>query len=254
MSDLPTLVALSFAMGFSIFLSMPVVLRKSMASRTITLLNAAAIGILVFLLGDIFSDVAPTIYSNPSSTYLADPTYAATFAAAVVACFLVLYAAEHRSRGASHSPNGMALVVALAIGFQNLTEGLVFGTAWAAGTVGLSIVVFLGFFLQNITEGFPITSPLLGRGDRRVGPIALFFLVGAAPTVIGGVGGYFYNSTLLNLIFDAFAIGAILYSVLPMLRIAFRPADPPEPTYRKQRLVYLGVLLGFVLGFAVNAL
>jgi hypothetical protein len=51
------LVALSAVMGLSIFLSMPIVFRKAMSSRTITLLNSAAIGILVFLLADLFLDV-----------------------------------------------------------------------------------------------------------------------------------------------------------------------------------------------------
>lgn len=254
MADLPTLVALATAMGFSIYLSMPIVLRKSYGSRTVTLLNAAAIGILLFLLADLFLNVGPTIYSSTSSVYLANPGYAIAFVAAVGGCFLVLFATEHRSRSSALPPTGIALIVALAIGFQNLTEGLVFGSAWAAGAVGLSVVVFLGFFLQNITEGFPITAPLLGRVDGRTGLVAGLFLIGGLPTLIGGVGGYYYNSALLDLIFAAFAIGAILYSILPMLRVAFRPADPPATTYTKQRLTYLGVLLGFLLGFLVNAL
>lgn len=254
MADFPTLVALAAVMGFSIYLSMPVVLRKKYGSRTVTVLNATAIGILLFLLADLFLDVGPTIYSSSGNEYFANPTYALAFLVSVSACFLVLFAAEHRSRSASLSPASMALVVAFAIGFQNLTEGLVFGALWAAGAVGLSGVVFLGFFLQNITEGFPISAPLLGRASERAGVVALLFLVGGLPTLIGGVGGYFYNSALLDLVFAALAIGAILYSLLPMLRIAFRPAEPPASTYAKQRLVYLGVLLGFAVGFAVNAI
>jgi zinc transporter, ZIP family len=251
MSSFPILVVLSFAMGFSIFLALPIVLLKAARSRTMTLLNAAAIGILVFLLADIFADVAPLIYS--SGGYVANGKFAVAFFLAVAFCFGLLFLFEHRGRGATMTPLTTALIVAIAIGFQNLTEGLVFGAAWAAGAVALSTVVFVGFFLQNITEGFPITSPLLGRNDRRVGLIAGFFLVGGVPTIIGGIAGYFYNSSFLIVIFDALAIGAILYCLLPMLRVALRPADPPEATYVKQRLVYLGVLIGFLIGFAVNA-
>ena len=148
----------------------------------------------------------------------------------------------------------MALIIALAIGFQNLTEGLVFGAAWAAGTVGLIGVIFVGFFLQNVTEGFPITSPFFGKAERRVGLLALFFLVGGLPTIAGGLVGYYWASTYLDILFDGLAIGAILYVILPMLRIAFRPADPPDATYLKQRLTYIGILAGFLIGFAVNAL
>ena len=254
MANFPELVALSTVMGLSIYLSLPVVLHKRMASRTITLLNSAAIGILVFLLADIFSDAAPVIYSNSSNLFVANATYAIAFSVAVVGCYLVLFATEHRSRGTKATPMSLALIVALAIGFQNLTEGLVFGASWAVGAVGLSTVVFVGFFLQNVTEGFPIAAPLLSQSDRRVGVLAMFFLIGGLPTIIGAVAGYFYSNTLFNLVFDALAIGAILYSILPMLRTAFRPAEPPDATYVKLRLTYLGVLLGFMVGFLVNAI
>ena len=252
MSNLPVLVVLSFAMGFSIFLALPVVLLKASRSRTVTLLNAAAIGILVFLLADIFSDVSPLIYS--SGGYVANGGFAVAFFVAVAACFGLLFAFEHRGRGAAMTPLTTSLVVAIAIGFQNLTEGLVFGAAWAAGAVALSTVVFVGFFLQNITEGFPITSPLLGRSDRRLGLISAFFLVGGVPTIVGGIAGYFYNSAMLVVIFDALAIGAILYCILPMLRVAFRPLDSADAAVRRNQLVYLGAMVGFALGFAVNAI
>jgi len=254
MANFPELVILSAIMGLSIYLSLPIVLAKSLASRTITLLNAVAIGILVFLLADVFSDASTIIYTNPASPYLADPEYATAFVVASIACFVVLFFAEHRSKESTLSPRGLALVIAAAIGFQNLTEGLVFGAIWAVGIVGLLTVIFVGFFLQNVTEGFPITAPLLGKNERKIGILAALFLVGGLPTVLGGILGYFYNSPLLDVTFDALAIGAILYCILPMLRVAFRPAETPTASYAKQRLIYLGILAGFVLGFLVNAL
>jgi uncharacterized membrane protein YfcA len=78
--------------------------------------------------------------------------------------------------------------------------------------------------------------------------------VGGLPTILGSVFGYFYNNDLLDVTFDALAIGAILYCILPMLRSAFRPADTPQASYFKQRLTYAGVLAGFALGFLVNLL
>ncbi|HXY46536.1 MAG TPA: hypothetical protein VEK13_01375 [Thermoplasmata archaeon] len=254
MANFPLLVALATLMGLSIYISMPIILMKSSRSRTMTVLNAAAIGILIFLLADVFSDASTIIYTNATSSYLASPGYAITFGVAVAVCFVALYLIEHRSRNANLTPTMMALIIALAIGFQNLTEGLVFGAAWAAGTVGLIGVIFVGFFLQNVTEGFPITSPFLGKTERRVGLLSLFFLVGGLPTIAGGLVGYYWASAFLDLVFDALAIGAILYCILPMLRIAFRPADPPDATYLKQRLTYVGILAGFLIGFAVNAL
>ncbi|MGA8664312.1 MAG: hypothetical protein WB809_04490 [Thermoplasmata archaeon] len=252
MANFPGLVVFSAAMGFSIYLSLPIVLAKSFRSRTVILLNAVAIGILVFLLADVFADAATIIY--PSGSYVANWSYASVFVVGVAACFVLLFFSEHRSEGAALSPRALALVVAGAIGFQNLTEGLVFGATWAAGIVGLWAVIFLGFFLQNVTEGFPIASPLIGKNERRIGVLVALFFVGGIPTVIGSVVGYYYNSSILDVTFDALAIGAILYVVLPMLRSAFRPADTPSASYLKQRLTYAGVLAGFLIGFLVNAL
>jgi zinc transporter, ZIP family len=253
MGNVPLLVLFASAMGLSIFLSLPIVLAKSYASRTMAFLNAAAIGILIFLLADVFSDAAVVIYTNPLSPYLADTGYAVAFVLAVVLCFLLLFGVEHRSSSKSLTPTMTALIVALAIGFQNLTEGLVFGAFWALGAVGPLTVVFVGFFLQNVTEGFPIAAPLLNRSERRIGLLVAFYLIGGLPTIIGGIAGYYYTNNLLLVIFDALAIGAILYCILPMLRQAFRPSDDPRATYVKQQLTYLGILAGFAVGFLVNA-
>jgi zinc transporter, ZIP family len=253
MDRLLELLGLSAAMGLAIYLSLPVVLYKATGSKSVTFLNAAAIGILVFLVADVFADAATLLYTNPTNPYLASPIRVAYFVAAVGGSFGALYVIEHSSREAL-SPAKMALMIAAAIGLQNLTEGLVFGEFWAIGSLGLSTVVFVGFFLQNVTEGFPITSPFLARSDVKLGPVALIFLVGGLPTVLGAVGGYFYTSTTVELVFDALAIGSILYAILPMLRIAMRPATPPETTYVRQRLLYAGVIVGFLVGFLVNAI
>jgi len=251
MANFPELVGLSAAMGLSIYLSLPIVLRKAAGSRSVALLNAAAIGILVFLLADIFGDAMMTLY--PNGSYVANAADVLYFVVAVAGSYGTLYLFEHRSREGL-TPTRMALLIAAAIGFQNLTEGLVFGAFWAMGSIGLSTVIFLGFFLQNVTEGFPITSPFLARSDFRLRTVALIFLVGGLPTVFGGIAGYFYSNATVDLVFDSLAIGAILYSIVPMLRVAMRPAVPPESTYLRQRLLYAGLLAGFLVGFLVNAI
>ncbi|MCI4328942.1 MAG: hypothetical protein L3J86_05095, partial [Thermoplasmata archaeon] len=55
---------LTAVMGLSIFLSLPVILHPRSQGRVGVLLNAAAIGILLFLLADIFGIVAPLIASS----------------------------------------------------------------------------------------------------------------------------------------------------------------------------------------------
>jgi len=256
MSDFLLFMGLTAAMGLSIFLSLPVVYSKRAQGRWAVGLNAAAIGILVFLLADIFSNVSPILYP---SGYVANLEYSIIFGVAFVGAFLGLYAVDNLSRGfataAEGGPRVTALIIALGIGLQNLTEGLVFGVNWTAGTVGILAVVFVGFFLQNVSEGFPIASPFLGRPERRGFPMMVgLFLIGGVPTLLGGAIGYYWSSNLFLLTFDALAIGAIAYVVLPMLRVAFRPLESKDAAMRRNRLVYLGVMIGFVLGFAVNAI
>jgi ZIP family zinc transporter len=262
-----TFLLLVSVMGLSIFLSLPVILTKAARSRTVTFLNAAAIGILLFLLADIFGDIAPLIAS--STAYLTLPSLDVVFVVSVAGVYAALYAIDQGSRpglirtteggGTSSSEKGrydpqrLALLIAVGIGFQNLTEGLVFGSAWSQAAVGLVAVIFLGFFLQNVTEGFPIVSPYLGEASRPVAVLASFFLIGGIPTIIGGAVGYYYNSSFLDVLFDSLAIGAILYVLLPMLRVAFRPLDDAVAAHRRNRLVSFGLLVGFLIGFLVNA-
>lgn len=264
MGDFLIFMALTAAMGLSIFLSLPIVYSKRAQGRWATGLNAAAIGILVFLLADVFSDVSPILYP---SGYVANLDYSIAFGVAFLVAFLGLYVVDNLPRSAprglgadtapevDRGPRRTALIIALGIGLQNLTEGLVFGVNWTLGALGILAVVFVGFFLQNVTEGFPIASPFLGTKARRGLPLmAGLFLVGGLPTLLGGAIGYFWSNDLFLVIFDALAIGAIGYVILPMLRVAFRPLESREASVRRNQLVYLGVMVGFLLGFAVNAL
>ncbi|MCI4368736.1 MAG: hypothetical protein L3K09_04155 [Thermoplasmata archaeon] len=252
MADFLQLLVVSAVMGASIFLALPVVLKKSMGSRTIAFLNAGAIGILIFLVGDVFSNASVIIFPNG---YVGDRSAIALFLLGIVASFLVLFALERRSPDREQvRPASLALVVAFAIAFQNLTEGLVFGATWALGITGVLFVIFAGFFLQNVTEGFPIAAPFLGSDRPPVGLLASYFLLAGVPTVLGSAAGYYWNSPNLDVLFDALAIGAIVYAILPMIKMAFRPAETREETRTRQDLVYLGVIAGFAIGFLVNAI
>lgn len=257
MGDFPLFILLASVMGLSIFLSLPVVYSKRAQGRWAVGLNAAAIGILVFLLADVFSDVSPILY--PGGSYVSNLGDSFLFGVAFLAAFVGLYVIDNLpSRAASVGEGGprvTAMIIALGIGLQNLTEGLVFGANWVKGTLGILAVVFVGFFLQNVTEGFPIASPFLGTPARRsAAMMAGLFLIGGLPTIVGGAIGYYWSSNLFLILFDALAIGAIAYVILPMLRTAFRPLDSREAAVRRNRLVYVGVMVGFLIGFAVNAI
>ena len=254
MGDFALFMVLTAVMGLSIFLSLPIVYSKRAQGRWAVGLNAGAIGILMFLMADVFSDVSPILYP---SGYVADLGYTVAFLVAFLVAFGGLYVVDNlpaRTATADTGPRTTALIIALGIGLQNLTEGLVFGVNWTAGALGVLAVVFVGFFLQNVTEGFPIASPYLGSGTKsRVSTMFGLFLIGGLPTLLGGAIGYYWSSDLFLVIFDALAIGAIAYVILPMLRVAFRPLATRELSVARNRLVYLGVMLGFAIGFVVNA-
>jgi len=245
--DFAETLVLSVIMGLSIYVSLPIVLHSRMSGRPTRLLTAIAIGILIFLMGDVFAGAAASLHDGSLYGYGSSLMYDAVFAAAFAGGFLVLYLAESRSKEGL-TPAELALVIALGMGFQNLTEGLVFGSlSVAVGLSGAALAVLVGFIFQNITEGFPIASPFLGRPERKTGLMMVLFLIGGIPTIVGGAVGFFYNSVLLDLAFDGIAIGAILYAILPMLKALLR-----EPSLDLQRLSYFGIFIGFLLGFLVN--
>jgi zinc transporter, ZIP family len=247
MSDFWVMLALSGIIGFSIYLSLPVVLHKKAGEMTRALINSAAIGILVFLIADVFVDVNG--FTANGANYALD----FAFLSSVAVAYLLLYGAENRSREKSAlTPQQTALIIALGIGFQNLTEGLVFGASYySAGFAALTAVVFVGFLLQNVTEGFPIASPFTGN-NWKVGQILGLFFIGGIPTVIGGAVGFFYDSVSFNIVFDGVAIGAIVYVILPMIKSCFRSTGSAELDLTKQRFVYIGMLIGFLVGYLVN--
>lgn len=244
MTHFSELIILTIIIGFSIFISFPIVYAKKLNRKALTLLTALAIGILFFLLADIFGDVAATIY--PAGSYVANATLSALFIVSMSASFLFLYGLQNRRKSdGTFNPMHVSIIVAIAIGFQNLTEGLVFGATWAIGLSSLAVVIFVGFVLQNFTEGFPIVSPFLGSSKPRGFVLSLLFLVGAVPTIFGSLLGYFYSNVYLNVVFDALAIGSILYVLLPMLKSVFS-------TIGANSEIYLGLLGGFLVGFLVN--
>jgi ZIP family zinc transporter len=237
----------SAIMGLSIFVSLPVVLRMRTTNMANRLLLAAAIGILIFLLGDVWGDASMIMFNGSLFGYGSSSYYDGIFTLALAIGFLGLYYSEHRKRS-NLSPPQTSLIIALGIGFQNLTEGLVFGAlAVTIGLSGAALVVLVGFIMQNITEGFPIASPFLGEKDRNLLQMSAFFLVGGIPTIAGGALGFFYSSNAFTVLFDGLAIGAILYAVLPMFKTMFRDSD-----HASQRVTYMGIFVGFLVGFLVN--
>ncbi len=245
-------VLLSAIMGLSIYISLPIVMSKNLGQRRDMLLLAVAIGILIFLIADVFVDAAASLYNGSLYGYGSSPGYDAVFAVSVAVGFGLLLFAGHRGKR-TLTPAQLALIIAVGIGFQNLTEGLLFGSLGATiGLAGATLVVLVGFILQNTTEGFPIATPFSGaNGERRknLGIIVAALMVGGLPTILGGAIGFYYNSVVFDMVFDGLAIGTMLYVILPMLRSLLRDPDPAA-----LRVAYGGIFVGFIVGFLVNLL
>jgi ZIP family zinc transporter len=238
---------LSAIMGLSIFITLPIIAGKGMRDNTAKFLGSVAVGILIFLIADVFTDSAGIMYNNTLGGYGTNGFYDAVFSLSLIAGFVALYFTETHWKN-SGSPYMLSFFIALGIGFQNLTEGLVFGSSYnSIGLVGITLVILVGFILQNMTEGFPIAAPFIGKTGQRMIPMVLLFLIGGLPTIIGGGIGYFYSSTVLDLMFDGLAIGAMFYVILPILRSLLRNSESAAI-----KSVYMGAFLGFFLGFLVN--
>ncbi len=243
--------ALALLMSFSVFLSMPLIFYKKLDLKKTLFFNAIAIGILVFLLMDIYGDVSAA-FGNGTLASLPVLIFLIVFAAAFA--FFVMPKA---SRDPEENPRRTSILSAIGIGLQNLTEGLLFGSAASAGLLSIYAVSVIGFTFQNMTEGFPIVAPLLASGHRiKKRFVSFAFLLSGLPTLIGTfVGLVFFSSTAI-IIFDALASAAILYVVLVLFHVNIirgRVEDRKE----QDRLVwrtYIGILAGFIAAFIVNYL
>ena len=74
---------LSTIMGLSIFISLPIVLHKRTSDMANRLLLAAAIGILVFIMADVWGDAAMILFNQSLYGYGSSPYYDGIFTAAL---------------------------------------------------------------------------------------------------------------------------------------------------------------------------
>ena len=184
--------------GFTIFLGLPLGRLRHPALRVRAVLNAVAIGILVFLLFDVLGHAnepvkdALTAATAGRGFWWRFAGLAAVFAAGVGSGLigLVYYdrwiirrtesgpsesdtaksAELAGSRLAAWSPaRRLALLIAVGIGLHNFSEGLAFGQSANKGVVSLALLLVIGFGLHNTTEGFGIVGPLAAETSSRRG-------------------------------------------------------------------------------------
>jgi ZIP family zinc transporter len=216
-----TTVALGAIAGFTIFLGLPIARARSFSPQAVSLLNALAIGILLYLVVEIAQNAIAPIAQSVTAWHHGRVAFPATMIAAFVGGLLAGLvglgsAATHFTKRAAehaHSPVVLAAVIAVGIGAHNFGEGLAIGASAAAGATAIAVSLIVGFALHNATEGFGIAAPLVGRVVPTWAQIGLAGLIAGGPTFLGTIVGYQFYSPTLSVLFLAVAIGALVFVI-----------------------------------------
>jgi len=277
----PQLLLLGAIAGFTIFLGMPLAVLQSASSRRKGFLNAVAIGILVFLIIDVFghawstaSGAATAAYLGKSSAGGAITDLFAVFGGTAIGLLgLVVYEAKYMTKVTAVVPKQpeaiesslgggprtlqtqhlgeasayrLAMMIAIGIGAHNFSEGLAIGQSYAAGSMGLALILTIGFGAHNATEGFGIASPLTLLAKRpSVKFLATVGLVGGGPTFVGTlVGSLVGVSDFTYILFLSMAGGALVY--VSMLMYSSGRRQTANGT------LMFGVFVGLCAGFLTD--
>ena len=233
--------------GFTIYLSLPFGRLETTSTRFRVALAMFSVGVLAFLLVDVFEHALETIehsvedyaageksFSDPLSLivlilagftagtaglatlerWMRPPPPPPPIAGGAVDALTVEEAQRLTSDSERHRKHALQLgmTIAAAIGLHNFAEGLAIGVSASTGEIALATVLIIGFALHNATEGFGIVGPL-GSVPPSWGWLGLAGLIGGGPVFLGAIVGYNVTSEPLEIAFYGLAGGAILYVI-----------------------------------------
>ena len=236
--------------GVTIFLGLPVARLRLASRQYLSLLNAFAIGILLFLFIEVMEHaIAPVeeaLEEGEPGFLVLLMIVAVGFGAGLLS---LVYYGQRFMRG-SESARRLAILIAAGIGLHNFSEGLAIGSSAHAGEMALALTLVVGFGLHNATEGFGIAAPLADEKNVSWGFLALCALIAGGPTFLGTVVGFTYTSEVLSILFLALAGGAIIYVVNELFGAGRKLGAPAWAGWG----ITAGILLGFTTEFILEAL
>jgi ZIP family zinc transporter len=285
---LPETLLLGFIAGVTIVLGLPVGRMRRPAASLRAVLNAVAIGILLFLVWDVVTHAWEPIDAALGNVHdhaggLAPVFgYGALFAAGLTVGLgsLVAYeiwmtrAGRNASAGSSAEGFGtgttpaaesagwrlsgwsparrLALMIATGIGLHNFAEGLAIGQSAASGELALATLLVIGFGLHNATEGFGIVAPLAGGQDGAAAsrPSWGFLLMLG---LIGG--GPTFLGTAVGHAFTSEPVSVVFLTLAAgsILYVVIQLLGVAAKA-RRSDLLAAGLTVGLLAGFATDAI